>query len=223
MIEEIIRHELPIQCVKERNHACYAIVPIHLSVRSLPSIVKVDQRMIEGAKQTVAKWYNEDMEYYLDILGDQRKELPHLKGYERFNWAWHLDTIPGRGGFPRLRWIENHTQRSMQYLWFPMVLYNQSDSDGKFLNHATFRANREAEIIYKHIYSPEIVYFNPDKMLQYGGKSRLARFNSEKGIAQVASRCFISNYTQNFAQALLFRAYGVFYHNRLLEFCQGKI
>ena len=222
MIEELIRHELPIQSIVERHQDCYAIVPIHLSVLNLPDIVKADLRMIEGAKETVAKWYNEDMEYYLDVLGSQRKHTFHLKGYEKFDESWRLDAIPGKGGFLTLRWQEKNAQHILQYLRIPLILYNQTDENRQFYNYETFRKKREVEIFYKHIHDSEVVYFTPEKMLKYGKKSRLTGFKPKSGIIEVSSRCLISNYTPNFAHALLLRDFGMFYHNRLLEAAQRK-
>jgi len=222
MIEEIIRHELPIQVVEDRGEACYAVVPLHLSVRKLPVVAKVDVNRMEDARETVMRWYNEDMEYYLDVLGSDKNEMHWLEGYERFNLDWRLGFVQGKAGFLTLTWSENGTVHLMKYLRFPMFLYNQVDENGDYYSYMPFRENKEAELIGKQSDDGEIVYFTPEKMLKYGNKSRLAGFHPESGSVEVVSRCLMSDYKDNFAHALLLRNFGVFYLNRLLEFAKGQ-
>ncbi|MBS3086142.1 hypothetical protein J4422_00380 [Candidatus Pacearchaeota archaeon] len=217
MIEKLVRGELPIQSIYQRDEAVTATVPIHLSVMDLPISIRIDVSLIEDAKNVIKSEYNQDMEYYLDILKQNGTDIPSLRGYEVFKEDWKLGAEPDNSGFLSLFWRENGDFHSIRFNRVPVVLSNRHDESGQFYTPESFRQSRWIEIIYRNITDPEIVAISPEKLRRYGKESEIARIDEEKGLAEVLGHAFSSDYHMNMAKTLLLRNFGVFYLNRLLD------
>lgn len=216
MDEKLIRQELPIQSIYERDQAVTATVPIHLAVMSLPKSVRLDVSLITDARDTVRYWYNEDMAYYFRVLDDAGIDLPWLENYKSFRDEWQLYGEP-RDGFLSLSWKDNEEVHNIKFNPAPVFLRNQHDEFGKFYTPESFTKGRLIEVIYRSVTDPEIVVMNPEKMRKYGGETELARIDESKGIAEVIANSFTSDYHMNMAKTLLLRDFAIFYLNRLLD------
>ena len=178
-------------------------------------------RLVKGAKKVVSEWYNEDMDYYLQVLKKEGRDLPWLRGYEKFKEeAWGLDGEPDENGFLRLLWKEDGKSHAIQYANAPVILFNEYNESGEFCNPEYCRNRGLVEIFYRSIVDPEAVNMPPEKMLKYGTKSDITRFHLEKGIAEVVAHAFCSDYHRNLAKTLLLRDFSVFYINILLSISQ---
>jgi len=216
MDEKLVRGELPIQSIYQRGGAVTATVPIHLAILNLPKEVRNDVSLITGAKDVVKPWYDEDMTYYLDILRQNGLELPWLKGYEKFIDEWQLGG-ESNNEFLSLSWRENGEVHNIKYNPIPVVLHNQHDEFEEFYTPESWRRGRCIEIIYRNVTDPEFVAMSPDKMQRYQIKNDIARIHKDRGLAEVMSNAFSSDYHMNMAKTLLLRNYAVFYLNRLLD------
>jgi hypothetical protein len=219
--EALNRHELPIQSILELGEDVMAIAPVHLSILGLPPEVRTDPHIVPSIRGAVQATFNEDMEYYLDVLNDcgGASEWSWLKGYERFSDDWSLEGVEEDGsGFLRLHWTEKEGTQSMGLVEMPVKLYNQWGEDGEFYSpesamHGANGAN--IEIMYRRNFRPDVVWMEPDKMREYGQET--ARSNPQRGAIEVESRAFRSGLSGNMAKALLLRDFSVAYLNRLLE------
>lgn len=216
MGEELDRHELPIQSVIGRDEDCTTTVPIHLSIFGFDEDRRTDLSLIADAREVVKKWYDEDMAYYLDVLRNCGQEIPHLRGYERFKEEWELSAIP-KDGFLSLRWREMELEHVIELCPVPVVLYNQFNGDRRFYTPEDLLNGRLVENIGRNVWDPEVVVMTPEKMRKYGVESEFFRIREEEGVAEVVGKALCSDYHNNMARNLLLRAYGVFYHNRLLD------
>ena|SRR3989338_3075872 len=222
MQEELVRQELPIQSIYQREQACTATVPIHLDIMGLPEITRANPSLVANARDVVKPWYNEDMAYYINVLRKDGMELPWLEAYEKFRDDWQLD---GElcNGFLSLSWRENGEVHNMRYNPIPVVLCNQHDEYGEFYTHDSLtKGGRLIEIIYRNVTDPEIVAMDPEKMRKYGSESGIARIREDEGVAEVVGNVFSSDYHMNMAKALLLRNFAVFYMNRLLTIAKGN-
>jgi hypothetical protein len=217
MKDELIRQELPIQSVRERDQDCTATVPINLSILKLPKDVRTDISLIANARDTVREWYNEDMEYYLSILKEDGEMKPWLKNYAEFNGSWLLDGEPDDHGFLTLNWRENGETHNIHFTHIPVTLYNQHNEFKEFYTSAFCRDKRIIEIMYRGILDGEVVFMPPEKMRKYGFEDDIAKIDEKKGIAEVVAHAFCSKYHSNMAKALLLRDFAVFYLNSLLN------
>jgi len=217
MIDELIRQELPVQAIYERDSDCSATVPVHLSIFGLDEKVRTDTSIIADARKTVSAWYNEDMAYYLEVLKINDREIPHLKGYEKFREEWKLEGIPDENGFLKLIWREGDEAHEIAYFDVPVPLHNRHNDFGKFYTPELLKENSWIEVMYRNLTDSEIVFMSPDKMRKYGIENEMARIDESRGIAEVMGTVFSSDYHGNLAKALLLRDFSVFYLNRLLE------
>lgn len=223
MDEELIRQELPIQAIHERGDACTATVPVHLNIFNMPLETRTNLGVISCAKKVVANWYNKDMDYYLEVLRRCNLDLPWLKGYERFKEEWILDGEPDENGFLKLTWRENGNSHCIRYVTVPVVLHNQYTEFGKFCTPEYYEERGWIEIFYGGIGLPEAVNMSPEKMLKYGVKSDVTEFEPKRGIAQVLSNAFCSDYYDNMAKPLLLRDFAVYYLNQLLSIAKTPL
>lgn len=222
MDEKLVRGELPIQSVYQRDEAVTATVPIHLAVMDLPQRIRTDVSLIADARDTVKQWYDEDMVYYLDVLRQDGSELPWLKDYERFRDDWQLRGNPGRE-FLSLSWVEPEGIQDIKFNRVPVVLSNQHDEFGEFYTPESFtKGGRLIEIIYRNINDSEVVIMNPEKMRKYGKETDFARIHEDRGIAKVVGNVFSSDYHVNMAKTLLLRDFAVFYLNSLFDKANGS-
>lgn len=221
MDEKLVRGELPVQSVYQRDEAVTATVPIHLAVMDLPHEVRTDVSLIADAKDVVKPWYDEDMAYYLDVLRQNSTELPWLRDYEKFRDEWQLGGEPN-DGFLSLFWKENGEVHKMRYNSVPVVLRNQHDEFGEFYTPESWRMSGWIEIIYRNATDPEVVAMSPKKMRRYGKETDIARIHKDQGLAEVVGNAFSSNYHMNVAKTLLLRDFAVFYLNRLLDKAKGS-
>tara|TARA_Y100000310_G_C20649782_1_gene798724 strand:+ start:751 stop:1410 length:660 start_codon:yes stop_codon:yes gene_type:complete len=216
MQEALDRHELPIQSINERNHACTATVPVHLKVLRLPPKIRCDLTHLQGSREVVRDWYNADMKHHLHCLVNYGP-VPGLKGYDRFNEDWTLDAVPDEQGFLRLQWQEEKQVHKMQFVVIHTILYNQFNENREFYTPEYFKGKDELEIMYRSLHDEETVYLTPEKMKCYGSESGSIRIARERGVARVLGQSFCSEYHMSMPRALLLRNYAVFYLNRLLE------
>lgn len=216
MDEKLVRGELPIQSVCQRNEAVTVTVPIHLSLMELPQRTRADLSLIVDARDTVKPWYDRDMEYYLSVLRQDGTEFSWLQGYEKFRDDWQLGGEPSEG-FLSLFWKENGQVHNIKFNPVPVVLRNQHDEFGEFYTPESWRKGGWIEIIYRNVTDPEVVAMSPEKMKKYGKETDLARIDEAKGIAEVVGNAFSSDYHMNMAKTLLLRDFAVFYLNRLLD------
>lgn len=209
---KLIRQELPIQSIYQRNNKCTATVPVHLDVMKLSTLIRTDLSLLDTAVVNVQQAYNEDMERYLNALKSKGRKLPWLRGYEKFSSKWHLHGIADRTGFLTLTWTEGDKTHSIRFIETPVILHNQHDEYGRF--HAR---SGPIEILYRNITDPDCVYIGPEKMRYYGVENGLVSINEEEGMAEVMGHAFCSDHFPNIAKTLLLRDFAVFYLNRLLE------
>ncbi len=221
MDEKLVRGELPIQSIYQRNEDVTATVPVHLAVMDLPHKVRADVSLIADAKDVVKQWYGEDMAYYLDALRKDGIEFPWFRDYERFRDEWQLGGELS-DGFLSLSWKENGEVHKMRYNPVPVILYNQHDESGEFYTPESWRRGGWIEIIYRNVTGPEVVAMNPEKMRRYGIETDIARIDEDRGIAKVVGNAFTSDYHENMAKTLLLRDFAVFYLNRLLDTANGS-
>lgn len=221
MEEGLIRQELPIQSIHQREETCTATVPIHLDTLTMPMQRRADLSLIADAKDTIRRWYNEDMEFYLRVLRQEGINLPWLKGYERFDDEWQLEGTPGEeidNGFLVLNWRENGNVHNIRFNPVPVILVNQHDEYGKFYTPKSLTdGGRLIEIVYRNLKDPEFVTMSPEKMRRYGKETDIAKIDLSIGIAEVEANAFCSDYHQNMAKTLLLRDFAVFYLNQLLR------
>jgi len=221
MQEALIRQELPIQSVRDRGDACYAIVPVHLKILDLDSRVRTEPSLLRDARRTVREWYNEDMDYYLGVLREDGTSLSWLRGYEEFNENWGLGSNPGKRGFLNLWWIDKGEDSSEVHtiglLYTPVFLYNQHNEFGEFYTPEFCKSRGWSELMYKNLKASEVIRLSPEKMRRYGIEKMSAKINEKGGIAEVVSRAFCSGYHENMAITLLLRDFAVFYLNKLLD------
>ncbi len=222
MQEELLRQELPIQSIRERGDACTATVPVHLKVLELDGKLRTNPSLIREARPTIINWYNEDMNYYLKVLENENIDLPWLRGYEKFNERWRLDSVPESSGFLKLIWDDLKEIRTIGFIEAPVILYNQHNEFGEFVTPAYYRERGRIEIMYRSMRDPEVVNMVPEKMRRYGVENELASINEERGVAQVCANAFCSDYHDNMAKTLLLRDFAVFYLNRLLIVAQDS-
>lgn len=216
MQEELVRGELPIQSIYQRDEACTATVPIHLDVLTMPAKTRTDLSLIVDAIDTVKIWYDKDMEYYLSSLAEDGITIPGLETYERFRDDWQLGAEPDKNGFLTLFWSENQQIHTIRINLVPVILHNQHDESGEFYTPESWIRGGRIEIVYRNIYEPEIVVMDPDKMKKYGRETDIAYIDREKGVAEVVANAFSSDYHMNLARTLLLRDFAVFYLNKLL-------
>lgn len=221
MKDELERRELPIQSIYQKNRACIATVPVHLDVLALPEEKRTDPSLIADAKDVVKPWYDEDMEYYINMLIDDGMEIPHLLGYERFRDDWMLAGRPDKHGFLSLLWCKNGDVHGISFNDEPSILLNQHDEFGDFYSPEYTRKKGWTEGFYRNDFDPESVFMSPEKMRKYGIVSNPVMFNEDIGIAEVVGNVFRSEYHRNMAKTLLLRDFAVFYLNRLLDKTNG--
>lgn len=215
--EELIRQELPIQSIYQRGESCTSTVPVHLSILELQPDIRTNCSLIKDARETVKRWYEKDMRYYLGILKKYDINLPWLKNYEEFQDDWTLRGRPDNYGFLELIWKENEKSHSIQYVEIPVVFHNQHNELGEFITPEDCMDRGLVEVIYRNTSNPEQINMSPEKMLKYGKKSEVTNFDLEKGIAEVVGNAFCSDYHDNMAKNLLLRNFAVFYLNQLLS------
>ena len=223
MTEELIRKELPIQCVYQRGYAVTATVPVHLAVMDLSYEVRTDISLIANAKDVVKPWYDGDMEYYLDVLREDGTELPWLRNYEKFRDEWKLSGEPDENGFLSLLWGENGSVHKISFNPVSVILNNEWEEPGRFYTPESFTKGRLIEIVYRDLKDPETVVMNPDKLRKYGKETDFARIDEEKGRAEVVANAFTSDYHDSMAKALLLRDFSVFYLNNLFSIARRTI
>lgn len=224
MDEKLLRGELPIQSIIDKDDDCLATVPVHLDVLALPGEKRTSLSLIADAGTVVKKWYDEDMEFYLDALKRDNMKLPWLKGYERFKDDWQLGGNLDEFGFLRLFWGENgNTSNIISYCPIPVFLSNYQDEDGNFLTPDYVRQKLCTEQIGRHALEAEFLFMPPEKLKRYGMESDIAKIDLVKGIAEVTGHVFSSEYHDNMAKTLLLRDFAVFYLNRLLEQTQNCV
>ena len=221
MDEKLVRRELPIQSVYQREEAVTATVPIHLTVMELPQRVRNDVSLIADARDAVKSGYDEDMAYHLDVLRRYGTELPELSGYEKFRDEWQLGGEPD-DGFLSLFWRENGEVHNIRFNRVPVVLHNRHDEFGKFYTPESLKDRGLNEIIYRSVTDPEFVVMSPEKMRKYGKETDVARIHEDRGLAEVVGNAFSSDYYMNMAKTLLLRDFAVFYLNRLLDKANGS-
>lgn len=217
MEEALVRDELPIQSIYERGEDCTATVPVHLKILELPTEVRKDTSFIEGAREVVEQWYNEDMEYHLGVLQKWNDPTGPLKGYEKFNDSWTLEGNLNGNEFLDLSWNEGSESHVIKYIEIPIILANQKNEQGNFYTPEFCREKDWLEIMYRKANDSEYVRMSPEKMRTYGEETGIAKINLKRGIAEVQGHAFCSDYHDNMAKTLLLRDFAVFYLNNLLE------
>lgn len=214
---KLIRQELPIQSVYERNEDCTATVPIHLSIMRLSPQVRTNVSLISDAKQSVGQSYNEDMTRHLKVLKESGYNTAELKGFEEFKQVWELGGTIDKNGFLALNWKEDGNIHPIKFVEIPVVLHNRHDEHGKFYTPEFYSENRTVEIMYRNLSDPEILYMNPVKLRNYGIETTIAKIDEQRGVAEVVGNAFCSDYHTNMAKAILLRNFAVFYLNNLLQ------
>ncbi len=221
MDEKLVRNELPIQGIHEREinnlDDLTATVPIHLKILQLSVSVRTDQSLIREARETVKVWFNEDMAYHLKCLEIGGTDPSLVKGYETFNDNWILEWLPDNEGFLTLSWKDNGRVDNIHFCKIPIFLYNQWDENRKFYTRELVLKDYLIECFSRHLNDPEVVFMEPEKMKKYGIESKLARIDLNKGVAEVMGHAFCSAYQPNMGKALLLRDFAVFYLNKLLD------
>lgn len=222
MDEKLVRGELPIQSIYQRDEAVTATVPIHLAVMDLSQKVRTDVALIADARDFVKSWYDKDMTYYLGVLKEAGMEFPWLEAYERFRDEWELGGEPS-DGFLSLSWREKGKVHGMKFNPVTVVLCNQHNEFGEFYTPESFtKGGRLIEIIYRNVADPEIVAMSPEKLKKYGRETDLIKIDEDRGIAKVVGNAFTSDYHMNMAKTLLLRDFAVFYLNRLFDKANGS-
>lgn len=223
MDEKLIRGEIPIQSVYERGERgmdvddLTATVPVHQKILQLPADVRTDQSLIADARGTVEAWYNEDMQYHLKCLEMGGTDPSLVKGYEIFDDEWIFEWSPDNEGFLALSWRDNGRTDKIGFCDIPVFLYNQWDENRRFYTEERAAQENWIECVDRSLRHSETVFMDPEKMRKYGTESELARFDPDKGIAEVAGYAFCSDYLPHMGKALLLRDFAVFYLNRLLD------
>ncbi len=217
MQDELLREEIPIQSVQERNQDCTATVPVHLDILSLSSNVRTDISVIADARNTVAEWFNEDMDYYRYTLRRQKFVIPGIKPYSRFNSDWEIGGVPNTGGFLSLFFNDRVNNYKIELCQTPVTFQNRHDELGVFYTPEIFKKGDVGEFVYRSLDNPDVVLFSPEKMRKYGVETPFHRIDTERGLAEVVGRAFCSDYDENIARALLLRNFAVFYLNQLLS------
>lgn len=210
------RHELPLQSVREMGWECTATVPIHLSILGLPPKYRTDDSFLEGSKEVVSRWYDEDMAYHLSCLFihgvNYEVDTPWLRGYEQFNSRWDLRGRLNYFGGLALEFDDGENVHRIKPARFPVVLRNQVGNNGRFHTPKDWRVQGAVEVSYRGIFDSENVFMQPEKMIRYGFES-----SGEEGVIEVSAAAFCSSYHMNPINSLLLRNFAVFYLNRLLE------
>lgn len=223
-MDELIRQELPIQSVYERDQDCTATVPVHLSILNLSESVRTNLSTIVNAKDTVREWYNQDMDHYLKILREYGDVIPGLEGYKRFDDAWVLEGKPDEHGFLSLIWKEKDKQHIIEYSHIPVAIYNQHNELGEFYLPGNAVGDKFIELVYRSTREADVVFMPPDKMRKYGNELKeFGGIDEKRGVAEVLSIAFCSEYQPNMAKALLLRDFAVFYLNNLLGKAKDQI
>lgn len=217
MDESLVRQELPIQSVRDRSDNVSATVPVHLEILNLPHEIRTSPELVADAKKYVSEMYDEDMAYYIDVLKKDGIVLDWLKGYEHFDPYWKLTGEADENGFLKLLWHENNDIHQIKYVNIPVIIQNQHNEFGEFVTPEYCKERGWIEIIYRNLRDPDYVNMPVEKMLKYGKKSDLTKFSLEKGVVELESHAFCSDYHSNMAKALLLRDFAVFYLNNLLR------
>lgn len=216
MEEQLDRSELPIQSVFQRHEDCTATVPVHLAIMNSAPERRVNNSLIDNARETVAKWYDEDMEYHLGVLKREGYSISRLRGYEKFRDDWSLFGNRGGTGFLDLFWNDGRDVHSILFRDIPVILMNQHNEKDQFLSSEYKKDGRLIEIFYRNVDDPEVLFMNPEKMRSYGIETTIAKIDLDLGIAEVQGNSFCSDYHDNMARTLLLRDFAVFYLNNLL-------
>ncbi|MBI2449629.1 hypothetical protein HYV49_05010 [Candidatus Pacearchaeota archaeon] len=226
MQEQLVRRELPIQSIIERERMglddLVVTVPVHPKIFNLSQEVRTDLSLLGGAKEIVKSFYEEDMAYYLKCLEIHEYDPSLIKGFERFDDNWVLDGTPDEEGFLILTWKNNGKVDCIEVVKSPVFFYNQYDESGRFYTPESALEGNLIENIGRSQRHSEVVFMSPEKMSRYGAESRLAKIDTERGIAKVMGRAFTSDYQPNMGKALLLRDFAVFYLNRLLDITHTK-
>jgi len=222
MDEKLVRGELPIQSIYQRNEDVTATVPVHLAVMDLPQRVRTDVSLIAGARDAIKPWYDEDTAYYLSVLRRSGIVLPWLEGYERFRDEWQIGGVPDKNGFLSLSWRENGGVHVMRFNPVPVILCNQNESGEFYTPESLRKGDSRIEIIYRDLRDSEVVAMSSDKLRKYGREMGCAKIDGNGGIAEVVGNAFTSDYHANMAKTLLLRDFAVFYLNRLFDKVNGS-
>ena len=218
MGEFLSRCELPLQAVEEYGDNCQAIVPVHLKILSLPAEVRQDVSFLRKAAEVVRRWYNQDINYHLDVL--------HATGYDVPNWMdkfgefqdnWALGAIPEETGFLELQISTGKRRDFIKLCDIPVIFHNQRDEYGEWCCPRYVRDRKWVEVDYRRVGQPDGVNMHPNKMKKYGVETKISKIDEEKGIAEVMGHEFCSDYYDNTAIGFLLRDFGVFYLNHLLR------
>lgn len=226
MDEKLDRKELLIQSIHEREKAnlgdLTATVPVHLRILEFPASLRTDETLLQGARETVKAWYDEDMAYHLDALNAHGDDPSLVRGFERFDDGWILSGSPDEKGFLALSWRNNGRIDTIKFCKVPVHLYNQWERKGKFYTPETGSRNKWIESFGRNLCDSEVIFMDPEKMRKYGIECELARISLETGRAEVLGHAFCSEYQPNMGKALLLRDFAVFYLNKLLEKANGS-
>jgi len=224
MDEKLDRKELLIQTIHQRADEnlddLTATVPVHLRILDLPARVRTDGSLLEGARETVKVWYEEDMKYHLESLAYYGDDPSLVKGFEKFDDSWTLDGLPDEQGFFALRWKNNGRVDSIKFCKIPLLFYNQWEKEGKFYTPEYTSSRKLVENFGRNLCDPEIIFMDPEKMRNYGTEGDLTRILPDR--AEVMGHGFCSDYQPNMGKALLLRDFAVFYLNKLLDKTNGN-